>query len=205
MKREELFNRLLKEEYKENGKSFNLALIPEKHSKQVIAYGSMKADLKSVLDYMNELKKTKNETFSAAFMYSAISLYGRCFTASKDYTQLNLDKVFEKEPSHKQNHEFLRDLRDCYVAHRRRTGYELGATFIAVSKKNNSKAKMTFHNMRMTRWSEREIDNLMKTVRFVLNHVEKKFEKCGIKLYDYFLKNYTPEEINNFMINSLFE
>ncbi|PNQ72330.1 hypothetical protein C1T31_12335 [Hanstruepera neustonica] len=203
--KEDFIKKLLEVTYNNYGDDFQLALIPEKYSKQVISYGSMKVDLISVLDYLNELKKTENTIFESSFMYSAISIYGRCFTSSKDYTQLNVKQVFGNNSIHLKNHEYLRNLRDRFIAHRRKTEFELGAAFIAVSKSNPEKATMKFQQMRIGSWSVKRIDELIETVNYVLIHVEKKFESCGLRLYDKILENYSTEEIESFFINHLFE
>jgi hypothetical protein len=203
--KKEILNTLLQVAYRNNGEKFQLALIPEKYSKRVISYGSMKVDLESVLAYLNELKKTENRILESAFMYASISLYGRCFTASKDFTQLNIKGVFGNNSVHIKNHDYLRDLRDRFIAHRRKTDYELGAAFIAISKEEPNKATMKFQQMRIGNWSEKKVNSLIETVNFVLEHVEKKFEVCGIKLYDKILDIYSPEQIENFIINKQFE
>ena len=203
--RGEFFNKLIEIAHNNHGKNYQLVLVPEEISMQVISYCSMRDDLKSVLKYLEKLKEPSDMTMESALTYAVISLYGRCFTSSKEYSQLNVKTVFAKKPLHLENHIYLRNLRDHFIAHRRKTNNELGVAFFAISKANPKKATMKYQQIKLANWSSDRIDELSTTVNFVLKHIELKLEKSGFRLCKDMIEKYSYDDMQKFTINKFFE
>ena len=191
----------MKKAIEKDGEDYDLILVPKKMSRRVVGYGIMRYDLEKVIEYLEALRAETTEVTETALTYSSIALYGRCFTDSKDnFPKLDPSNIFDEDEKLYQSHTYFLDLRHKFIAHRRDTEHELGIAYIAVSKKNQTRATMKYYQMKLAKFSEDDIQRFLHLVNYVHKKVLEKLEKNGNKLYDGMLNKYSFEELRKFQI-----
>lgn len=175
-------------------------------SKQFSTYCSIREDLKLILEYIDILKTNPtNQYIKSSLTYSLLALYGKCFTDSTKTKKPKLEPnhVFDKEKKKRKTHEYLISLRHEFIAHRGNTLGEIGIAFLAIPKKQNEQSQIRYKQTKMISFNEKKLKKTESLIKFLVEKVEIKIQKCGQKAYDGFFKTFSEKEMAVMIMNNL--
>ena len=138
--------------------------------------------------------------------YSLISLYGKCFTDGSQHSNSKLEPshLFKEDDTENQEvHTYLMNLRHQFIAHRGETDSEIGIAFMIIPKEGSiDDNQIRFTQLKQNSFSPERLDLIEKTINHIIESLKESIEKNGQKLYENFLKIFTPEQIKLMLLNN---
>lgn len=180
--------------------------VPGFLSRSFTSFCSMREDLILIRQYLKYLKSNTDNIINSSMTYSAISLYGKCFTdATKNKApKLEPIQLFDKQEDLRQTHEYLMDLRHHFISHRGDTDSEVEAAYILIPKGNGS-SQVKYSRLKKMSFESDQIEKIDELMEYLLQQLEKKIQKSGQKAYEAILKNFTAEQMALMTINNIKE
>lgn len=193
-----------KNQYSDN---YFVLAVPHFIAKKFLTYCSMLDDLERVQVFTQRLKEEEDKITRSAFLYSIISLYGKCFT---DATHEKLPKlepafIFNGQDDHLKTHEHLMNLRHNFIAHRGETDNETVMAYILVPKDSQSveQSQLRFTQLTQLYFDTGMLNQIEELVSFLLEFIKERLEKSGQKAYEGFMNAFTPEQMTFMILNNV--
>ncbi|MBL7877920.1 MAG: hypothetical protein JNL53_19805 [Cyclobacteriaceae bacterium] len=165
--------------------------------KQMVAYQSMREDLSICIDAANKLQTAKLDgTITTSLFYTIIILYGKCFAdATKaKYPKLEIKDCFKATDSRLlDTHKILIDARNTLVAHRGDSVNDVGVAYLKIQTENGSR-QFRVRQRRQRKPNNQDLIKYIELFKHLINVVEIKFEKAGIKVWGHMTKDFTPKQ-----------
>lgn len=200
---------LIKAAKNQYSNNYYILSVPQFLAKNFLTYCSMRDDLERIKIFIKRLRIEQDKTVQSAFLYSIVSLYGKCFT---DATHDKLPKlepsfIFDQQAEHFKTHEYLMNLRHNFIAHRGDTENETGMAYILVPKdeKSAEQSQIRFTQLKQLFFESGMLDNIEMLISFVLTFLEERIAKSGQKAYEGFMNAFTPEQMSFMMLNNIQE
>jgi len=177
-------------------------ILPDKLSKKIEGYMSMAEDLKLCLYALDQFDMNRDKNLLLCLHYSLISLYGKCFMkASVDqYPKLEENECFKDLPSLMKIHMELIEFRHHFVAHRGKT---LNESFLPIFQINSINLDQSF-KIKLMKKSAPDADKILsyrEIIKHLLEIIDVKREKAVSKAYRHLTKNYSPEKMNDLLLD----
>ena len=205
-KKTERLIHLMKNAQNEYAEKYLIFPIPHILSKKFVAYCAMKEDLELLLEYIALLRKEESHILKSSLTYSLISLYGKCFTDGSQHSNSKLEPshLFKEDDTENQEvHTYLMNLRHQFIAHRGETDSEIGIAFMIIPKEGSiDDNQIRFTQLKQNSFSPERLDLIEKTINHIIESLKESIEKNGQKLYENFLKIFTPEQIKLMPLNN---
>ena len=178
--------------------------IPKFMSKHFTSFCSMREDLLLIKQYIQRLDTETDLLVKSSFTYSAISLYGKCFTdASKvNAPKLEANQLFKNDIDLKKIHEYLMDLRHHFISHRGDTEGEVEVAYLLIPKEEGE-PQVRYSRLKQMSFSKEQQNDIMRLADYLLEEVIRKIQKSGQKTYDAFFKNFTPDLMTIMALNNM--
>jgi hypothetical protein len=181
--------------------------VPQFLAKKFLTYCSMQDDLKLVQEFIARLKTEGDKIVRSAFLYSIVSLYGKCFT---DATNDKLPKLepavlFNGSVEHLETHEYLMNLRHHFISHRGETSNETVMAYILIPKDERTaeQSQIRFWQLKQLFFEAGMLEHIETSVAFILAFLKEQIEKSGQKAYNGYMNSFTPEQMTFMMLNNV--
>lgn len=91
------------------------------------------------------------------------------------------------------------NLRHQFIAHRGETNHETSVAYLRL-KLETLERHVRIKMRKTNRPNKNTIRKYIRIVTFLIDLVENKFKNTGVKTWNHFMKENTPDQANNFMI-----
>jgi len=196
MSEEEKVQNVLKTIQNENnGESINF-VIPRYAAKKIVAYQSIREDLIFCRKSIDELLNVEyNDTIKTSLFHSIVIIYGKCFTdaTSSKSPKLELSDFQNGNEILLSLHEEIMDVRHNLVAHRGSTEHDFGFAYLSLNIVD-LKCQVLVKQLRRKMFNRERVYGYIVLIEFLIQLVEEKFYKSGVKVWSHLLDNLSPEE-----------
>ena len=178
--------------------------IPGFLSKSFTSFCSMREDLILIKQYLKRMMVENDEVVKSALTYSSISLYGKCFTdaASSNAPKLEPNQLFVEGNEFHGTHEYLMNLRHHFISHRGVTDSEIEVSYLLVPWEGEQ-TQVRYSRLKKIAFDTEQRRSIDKLINYLLEKLAAKIQKSGQKVYKAYLKNFTPEQITQMMLNNM--
>ncbi len=198
MTREEKAELLLNEIRQNNdGKTLDF-IVPGYAAKRIITYQGIRQDLilcrNAIIKLLTE---DHDNTLTSSLFHTVVILYGKCFTDATSSKSPKLEvKVFKNGHEHLLPfHEIIMNMRHNFVAHRGSTEHDFAFAYIRFGIKNMTQ-EVRVKQLKKKSFDSNNLPHYIELIEFLINLVEDKFYKAGVKVWNHLLSEYSVQEFS---------
>jgi len=196
---------LLRKAKADHAENYMILAVPGFITKKFRGYCAMREDLLLALEYIDRILVEQDSITRSALNYALIALYGKCFTDASQYKAPKLDRESINDVAMQETHDYLMELRHKFIAHRGDTVNEVGIAVMLVPKQGPEPTSMRYKQSKRMSLSGHRLQQAHALITFLIGHVEQKIRQTGQKAHDFYLNEFTPEQLAAMAINNMVE